>query len=178
MVVTPERLAEIRERVAKATAGPWETTGYVEDTDVACVIDRDCDTLAECPGAFAECDENAAFIAAARQDVPDLLAEVGRLSMDTRHLAEWCKALEELVASLFRDVIEDDEEGDRLRTEIGRLRAALEAAKIKHRETKEQYYPCPKHPIEGSRGAHLGPDCDCGAEVHNAAIDAALRGAP
>lgn len=56
---------------------------------------------------------------------------------------------------------------DSARADNARLRAALEAARMKHADrTCDKTYPelAEKYP------------CDCGAEQHNAAIDAAMKG--
>jgi hypothetical protein len=73
-----ERLAEIRERERAATPGPWEVDEACGDVwspsiwrSIAIVEDLDL------PLVNSEADR--AFIAAARQDIPDLLAEVERL---------------------------------------------------------------------------------------------------
>ena len=86
------RLDEIRERVEGATPGPWEwvaegpgegnitlrTTGRGYDDHI--LTPHVCEAC-EKRGArcLAPTAENAAFIAAAREDVPFLLAEVERL---------------------------------------------------------------------------------------------------
>jgi hypothetical protein len=81
-MMTPDQLAAIRERTEKATPGPW----WVEGTSSLEVV-----TLAEdlTPGAsFGPTHpsvthdptvDDAAFIAAARTDIPRLLDEVERL---------------------------------------------------------------------------------------------------
>ncbi|MFI1161313.1 hypothetical protein [Streptomyces sioyaensis] len=87
--ITPERLAEIREREQEATKGPWGTyydgkgtytvqsvccvslaTGFTSDGDIATLNGEHGDGQ-----AYA----NADFIARAREDVRALLAEVDRL---------------------------------------------------------------------------------------------------
>jgi hypothetical protein len=61
-----------------------------------------------------------------------------------------------------------------LEAEVERLRAALAAAKISHFHCEmDQWYSCPKSP-EGCQNPSDGDDCTCGADEHNAAIDAAL----
>lgn len=72
-----KRLKEIEERAAKATPGPWTTAGidrrpYISNT--LRVQDTNFWNLANFINA-----EDASFIAASRQDITDLLAEVKRL---------------------------------------------------------------------------------------------------
>jgi len=107
MTITPERLADIEARAAKATEGPWETDatenegnyGSGDDCvsgfssyEVTSPSGRICDTLnSDVAMVYEEYDEfgctafdevgmaNMEFIAASRQDVPALVAEVRRL---------------------------------------------------------------------------------------------------
>lgn len=81
-----KRLEEIRERAEKATPGPWELFPErykINDPNpvtVGPIRNGDFELVAEIryPEHFDHiCD--AAFITAARQDVPDLLDEVERL---------------------------------------------------------------------------------------------------
>lgn len=88
-MLTDERLAEIEARCNAATPGPWDSCtaicGSGDSAIIAPIHGRSC-VLAL---VYAEVDEqgkdvvrsmrDAAFIAAARTDVPDLLAEVRRL---------------------------------------------------------------------------------------------------
>ncbi|WP_047988280.1 hypothetical protein [Alkalihalobacillus pseudalcaliphilus] len=72
-----QRLTEIRERAAKATDGAWRAT--LDDpyyrTYVLGSFNKGVHVIADIKG-----DNNADFIAHARTDVEDLLAEVERLS--------------------------------------------------------------------------------------------------
>ena len=72
--MTPERLAEIEARAEAATEGPWEAwdrgIGFEVHVNAECLNSEFRET-------FRQAD--AEFIAAARTDVPDLLAEVRRL---------------------------------------------------------------------------------------------------
>lgn len=78
--LTAERLNEIRERADKATPGPWIAPGPERPEVVAGDVRiADCEWLAQTDGEWAQMDLDAKFIAAARQDVPDLLAEIDRL---------------------------------------------------------------------------------------------------
>ena len=76
--LSDERIAEIRERCDKATPGPWSVDEESGDVWVPSIwrsvaIIEDLDLPLVNPAA------DRAFIAAARQDVPDLLDEVERL---------------------------------------------------------------------------------------------------
>src|ERR1700743_2660751 len=85
-----KRLAEIRERVEKATPGPWEWTadrwrggysGLSNDAGAEIVYPQtanDGDTGAAWFEEMAE--DDAALIAHARADIPFLLAEIERLT--------------------------------------------------------------------------------------------------
>lgn len=78
-----ERLAEIRARVDATTTGPWA----VRDLYVIAPGDvhiADFEWLADTDKEWAEFKANATFTAAARQDVPALLAEVERLRAEER----------------------------------------------------------------------------------------------
>lgn len=75
--MTPARLADIEGREKAATPGPWEILDYAtyEDHDECCLELQD-DTIESSK------HENAEFIATARTDIPDLLAEVRRLTAE------------------------------------------------------------------------------------------------
>jgi len=92
--LSDERLAEIRERCDKATQGPWELE--IKGADAAPLVivwaryphreglHRHFITYTEYgekpdPDVLQRNSDNYAFIAAARTDMPDLLAEVERL---------------------------------------------------------------------------------------------------
>ena len=84
--MTPERLAEIRARAEAATEGPWEAT-WEEGDDWWSITGAPQRVGAD--GPWALCPEvatsdardpaDATFIAHARTDVPDLVAEIERL---------------------------------------------------------------------------------------------------
>ena len=96
-MLSNERLAAIRERVERATPGPW---GVVERSDRLAYLVRGpkevnarlvCDVsrgVADRTAAGDTRQADAAFVAAARQDVPDLLAEVERLREEVERLRE------------------------------------------------------------------------------------------
>jgi hypothetical protein len=87
-LLTPEQLAAIRERAEKATVGPWHTDDAQDDWVVVAPSGMVCDIAWEgCVdmahperGAVQNVAANATFIAAARADVPALLAHVAALS--------------------------------------------------------------------------------------------------
>jgi hypothetical protein len=79
--LTPARLSEIRARAEETTDGPWTVEEMPETGE--CRIIREFeffgDQIEEVVRGGLDRD-HAAFIAAARQDVPDLLVEVDRLT--------------------------------------------------------------------------------------------------
>lgn len=92
--LTPERLAEIRERATAATEGPWGSHdfGYAGEEEPSSIVVHtgefdhsdlltyDTETaVAWMPRWERQESDNATFIAYARTDVPALLAEVDRL---------------------------------------------------------------------------------------------------
>ena len=97
-----KQLQEIRARVEKATPGPW----IHMDGDVFYGEIRDVDNfdlIAEVPEADDR-PEDFEFMAEARQDIPDLLAEVERLREEVtkfKHRYELaCEVVDELSKSL------------------------------------------------------------------------------
>ena len=97
--LTPERLAEIREREQAATKGPWGTyydgkgaytiqfgcrvsldAGFTSDGDIATLHGEHGD---------GQTYANADFVARAREDVRDLLAELDRLRAERDDLKNW-----------------------------------------------------------------------------------------
>lgn len=81
--MTPDRLEQIRERVSKATPGPW----HGDHDEYGCVVFGNYGWV--CPGNGPAYDEDseqgkadAEFVGHARTDVPDLLAEVERLTAE------------------------------------------------------------------------------------------------
>lgn len=145
--LTPEREAEIREREAAATPGPWEAgeAGYIYDEnagdDSRPWIEPAAGTC-PCVKAGSEVvaseilDEdrhgrpltNAAFIAAARADVPALLAELDAMRAERdalrEALSEACDEFEG--ASVYKGEYLARKHGDA--ETLARLRALLPAA--------------------------------------------------
>ena len=85
--MTEERLFEIKARAKAATPGPWYhvlaaivgTTPRPDDDNTTCICNTEW-------GNSTNIQPNAEFIAAAREDVPALLAEVERLRTDVARL--------------------------------------------------------------------------------------------
>lgn len=78
--MTEERLNEIKVRIEKATTGPWDTGKQYEQMDPGHYVYSKANGLivvAEEEGTIRENDAN--FIANARQDIPDLIAEIERV---------------------------------------------------------------------------------------------------
>lgn len=92
-----QRLAEIEARCEAATEGPWEVAWK---TDFIWQLDGDGDRfgpIAEAHYAEGNHDNNAAFIAHARDDVPDLLAEVRRLTAENEAMRDILKPFMPLI---------------------------------------------------------------------------------
>ena len=97
-----ERLAAIRERHEKATKGPWWNDDIswaeIDDITVWCGDKDDPECLLNIGPNFSEMSNeggkgtqswnDAEFIAHARADVPDLLAEVERLKQENAILTD------------------------------------------------------------------------------------------
>ena len=73
--MTPERLAEIRARAEAATEGPWWTTRNLRP---ATIFSGEGSDYNDAVADDAE-PADATFIAHARTDVPELVAEIERL---------------------------------------------------------------------------------------------------
>lgn len=95
--MTAERIVEIKAREGKATPGPWgvfqecrgkKRVGIATKRSIEDVGAEELDVIVDCDGSGIRWEADAAFIAAARQDIPDLLAEVERLQRVTRYLAK------------------------------------------------------------------------------------------
>ncbi|MEE4545264.1 hypothetical protein V2S66_25255 [Streptomyces sp. V4-01] len=85
--LSPEQLAEIRARMDAAAPGPWETDTYAEYDSSTSIGVANASDLWIVP--LQQLDPaDAAFIAAARTDVPALLAEVDRLRSAARSAAD------------------------------------------------------------------------------------------
>lgn len=132
-MTTDERLREIREREAKATAGPWNHELDVYDDDgciQADVFDRDITFLLHidteiAPKGGAEWEKaeasqqakNAAFIAAARTDIPWLLSQVDALRRELTTANQALREYKGLAESLDKELAAAREECERLLVE-------------------------------------------------------------
>lgn len=89
--LTSKRLEEIKARADAATPGPWEFEPQeVEEDDEPCTgawVPKAC-PFTYGDGLYYMDDANAEFVANARQDVPDLLAEVERLKSQYDELVD------------------------------------------------------------------------------------------
>ena len=81
--MTTEQLQAIQDRCDKASPGPWNTDG----ADVFAGKESLLSGWDDGSGWFDK-EVDAEFCAAAREDVPALLAEIHRLQMEWDHLAE------------------------------------------------------------------------------------------
>lgn len=100
--MTPERLAEIRKRADAASPGPWT---WILDGSISEIWDADDCVVADTDGHRSP-DDDADFIAHAREDIPALLDEVERLTRAIeswkREEADWKERERELLEALFR----------------------------------------------------------------------------
>ena len=112
-----ERIAEIRARVEAATPGPWEQ-GMIGDSLINEVDYSASFGFIEVNAELSDDGQygvaDATFIAASRQDIPDLLAEVERLSAE-RDM--W-----------HTDATKLDALAVKFEAELSRLRAVIEEA--------------------------------------------------
>lgn len=118
--LSDERIAEIRERCDKATPGPWSVDEESGDVWVPSIwrsvaIIEDLDLPLVNPAA------DRAFIAAARQDVPDLLAEVERLC----GIVQWRDALADVADDLRGELGKSHEGLKNCDADVTRLRARI-----------------------------------------------------
>lgn len=90
-MITDERLKEIKARAEAATPGPWNSWAVVDGIPHNHVASPT-EEIAELDnGEYIEnpnMDADAKFIAHARQDVPDLIAEVERLEAKLKNVTE------------------------------------------------------------------------------------------
>lgn len=83
--MTPQQIAEIRERANAATEGPWRADTATSGPDDWPIMAASTGYLSICPdcGTRGGMDRpDAEFVAHAREDVPALLAEVDRLHVE------------------------------------------------------------------------------------------------
>lgn len=87
-----QQLDTIRERAEKATPGPWSNDGdtyIIPDND----LDIVCQTFNKWGDNYENHEANIEFITNAREDVPQLLAEIERLQSINAELLAACQAL-------------------------------------------------------------------------------------
>ena len=121
--VTPERLAEIEARANAAgreCPGEWRVCEYPEDAGISCVESEGGVVVMEATNDKGEPSVAVAeFIAAARQDVPDLCAALRESQAEARAWEERCRAAVDTGQALGGQVAT-------LKAEVERLRGALE----------------------------------------------------
>lgn len=108
--LTPAELAEIEARAEAATEGPWETRGLDVYQPAGRHIaytgpQREQDYPESCRRVD---DANAAFIAAARTDVPRLAREVARLRAENDAMREMLRDLEWHDSAAYVDYADRD----------------------------------------------------------------------
>lgn len=86
-----KELAEIRKRVDMATEGPWEVYKYTK-TDVITE-----EKLIAIGGVGKDDENNARFIANARQDIPKLLAEFDRMRSEIEVMRNTFRNIDALI---------------------------------------------------------------------------------
>lgn len=118
--MTAERIAEIKAREGKATPGPWVANEYASGVDLGYKPDHERTWGYGCGNDFV-CDlndgeyheycsqeeqrANAEFITHARQDIPDLLAEVERLRAENKRLERQVMQLAEAEQMRAREAL-------------------------------------------------------------------------
>ena len=127
--LTDEELEEIRDRVDNATKGPWITTmggvssRHAESYNYSGKNTREICALSDGEYIVNMNEENdAAFIAHARQDIPKLLAEIDRLNRlycELKEIAHNIEVDRNETAAEYREYYEKSE------AEIDRLKEML-----------------------------------------------------
>ena len=95
MELSDERISEIRARVDVATAGPWHLAIYCDERgedERFANIESDNQDI-----AYQSLNDDAAFIAAARTDVPDLLDALAASQTRVAELEAALEILERMV---------------------------------------------------------------------------------
>ena len=101
-MMTKEQLAEIKERLAAATPGPWCSTAYHEDEHGPHIENEDEITVAVCSLSVPEHRANGSLIAYAPEDIAAMLAEIERLQTSAKANEEHCAAVERMVQDYMR----------------------------------------------------------------------------
>ncbi|UOY86865.1 hypothetical protein [Bacillus glycinifermentans] len=91
--MTKDQLEEIRQRAEAATEGPWH---YVITAEGAYILDQDSDLIS------GECarEQDARFIASARQDIPALLDHIAEIDRKLRKAELIIGRVEDLLSSI------------------------------------------------------------------------------
>ncbi len=132
--MTPERLAEIKARCDAATPGPVVVVerGTHYDYDIAAGpdIEKQYGFYGYSRGMFWH-EADAQFYAHAREDVPDLVAEIERLRVEVDG-ETWCSGYRERIAALEHSYEEamhhlriESQQATSATNEVVRLRKAL-----------------------------------------------------
>ena len=119
--LTQDELQAIKERAEKATPGPWKWT----DKHLIPEVGREAVVWGNFNGEARAEDHDAEFIAASRQDIPKLLAEIERLQAEVH---EHSAHNGQLIAT---HVIPTKEENKRLKAEVEQLRNHNHALTVK-----------------------------------------------
>lgn len=106
-----EQLNAIKERVAKATSGPWEIDRNSDDCDFITDIwfNQDGDHVEVHDKSVMQSVLNAEFIAHSREDVPALVAEIERLRKalsyyaDEKHYEPYCIPMGDYASDVTED---------------------------------------------------------------------------
>jgi len=100
MKLTQEQIEEIRKRAEAATPGPWfREYGDVKTNGVTDRKYDEAETIAE----MYHDDDDAEFIAKARQDIPALLAHIERLDAYIVHLGEQVESDKEVKFGYYNE---------------------------------------------------------------------------
>lgn len=100
--ITDEELAEIEDRAAFATLGPWEdgaetATPYIVKPSRSEGVLLEGTKICDCLSVGGQGMHDARFIAAARTDIPRLIAEVRALRDESRAL---CNAVDKILRGM------------------------------------------------------------------------------
>lgn len=113
----------------------------------------------------------------AAAELSRLTAEVERLTASNERIQTLHEGLmkdaEKRYEQMYAEALAASKEVERLRANDARYQAALLAAKRSHYECDDCWFSCPRsgeccNEAEGS-------ECNCGADRHNAALDAAIK---
>jgi hypothetical protein len=111
MTWTPERHAQAKARCEAAADGPWDVDSPFSDSPYVVAVTDPADALSNY-AIVAKLQEtnDANFIAHARTDLPDALAEIERLQKEINHVREFLPRVAELARLAFDDMEYPDSE--------------------------------------------------------------------